>query len=82
MSPGWMRVGLAVVLLVAVVAFSAWYKQRAPDHAESDPATSPSSSEKAHKPPWRGPGASRDALRERPERERTDRPGDGRSSPK
>lgn len=82
MSPGWMRVGLAVVLLVVVAAFSVWYKQRASDHADAEPVTGLSSSEKTHKPPWRGSGDPRAAPRERPERERTDRPGNGRLSPK
>jgi hypothetical protein len=82
MSAGWMRVGLAVVLLVAVLAVSVWYKQRASGRTEADPATGPSSSEKTRKPALRPPGDPRDAPRERPVRERTDRPGNGRLSPK
>jgi hypothetical protein len=77
-----MRVGLAVVLLVAVLAISVWYKQRTPSHAEGDSATGPSSGEKTRKPAPRLSGDPRDAPRERPERERTERPGDGRQSPK
>ena len=77
-----MRVGLVIVLLLAVVAISVWYKQRASSRTEADPATGASSTEKTRKPALRPPGDPRDAPRERPERERTDRPGDGPRLPK
>jgi hypothetical protein len=77
-----MRVGWVVVLLVAVAAISAWYKQRASEPAAAGPAAAPSSSEKTPKPAVRQPGDPRDAPRERPERDRTDRPGSGRLSSK
>ena len=77
-----MRVGLAVVLLVAVAAFSVWYKQRASHHADAEPVTGLSSSEKTHLRASRPPDDPRASPRERPERERTDRPGNGRLSPK
>ena len=82
MSAGWVRVGLAVILLVAVLAVSVWYKQRASGGPGADAAAGASSGDKAGKAPLRPSGAGRDAPRERPERERTSRPGDGRLSPK
>ena len=74
MSAGWVRVGLAVVVLVAVAAIGVWYKQRASERATSGPAAASSPGEKTQKPASRPAGDPRDAPRERPERNRTDRP--------
>jgi len=75
-------VGLAVILVIAVLAVVVWYKQPDTGRAERDFATGPTSGEQARKPALRPSGDTRDAPRGRPERERTDRPGDGRSSPR
>jgi cytoskeletal protein RodZ len=82
MNAGWMRVGVAIVLLVVVVAaLGVWYKQRASDGVGGDPTAAPSSSSETSRKPASLPRSdSRDAPRERPERERTDRPGNGRPS--
>ena len=75
---GWRWVGIAAVLLVAFVAISAWNKQRSAQTAAR--GDSPVPEAKAHKPrPAAGEQSSadpRDTSRTRPERERTDRPGD------
>jgi serine/threonine protein kinase len=77
---GWRWVGIAAVLLVAVLAVSAWNKQRSAQTLA--PGASPSPEAKAPKPrpkPAAGeqPSADpRETSRARPERERTDRPGD------
>jgi serine/threonine protein kinase len=77
---GWRWVGIAAVLLVAVLAISAWNKQRSAQTVA--PGDSPAPEAKAPKlrpKPAAGeqPSADqRDATRERPERERADRPGD------
>jgi serine/threonine protein kinase len=77
---GWRWVGIAVVLLVAVLAVSAWNKQRSAQTVA--PGVSPAPEAKAPKPrpkPAAGeqPSADpRDTTRARPERERADRPGD------
>jgi len=77
-----MRVGLVIVLLLVVVAISVWYKQRAASRTEADSAMGPSSAEKTREPALRPPGNPRDAPRERPGRERTDRSRDGPPLPK
>jgi hypothetical protein len=73
-------VGIAAVLLVAILAVSAWNKQRSAQGVT--PGASPAPEAKATKPRPK-PAASeqpsadpRDTSRARPERERTDRPGD------
>jgi len=77
---GWRWVGIAAVLLVAVLAVSAWNKQRSAQTAAR--GVSPSPEAKAPKPrpkPAVGEQPSvdpRETSRARPERERTDRPGD------
>ena len=77
---GWRWVGIAAVLLVAVLAVSAWNKQRSAQTVA--PGASPAPEAKAPKPRPK-PAASeqpsadpRETSRARPERERTDRPGD------
>lgn len=70
-----MRVGWVIVLLIAVLAISVWYLQRDSSRTEASPQTGSLSTENARKPASRPPGVPRDAARERPERERTDRPG-------
>lgn len=81
MRAGWMRVGLAVVVLAAVLAISVWYKQRDSGRIEADTAAGKSSGDSTRKAPLR-PASDRSASpRERPARERTSRPGDGRLSP-
>jgi hypothetical protein len=73
-------VGIAAVLLVAILAISAWNKQRSAQTAA--PGASPAPEAKAPKPrpkPAAGEQPSsdpRETLRTRPERERADRPGD------
>ena len=75
---GWRWVGIATVLVVAVLAFSAWNKQRSAQTLA--PEASPAPEAEAPKPrPAASEQASADpqgATRARPERERTDRPGD------
>ncbi len=77
---GWRWVGITAVLVIAVLAFSAWNKQRSAQTAAR--GDSPAPEAKAPKPrpkPAAGEQASADpgeASRARPERERTDRPGD------
>jgi len=77
---GWRWVGIAAVLLVAVLAVSAWNKERSAQTAA--PEVLPAPEAKAPKPrpkPAAGeqPSADpRDTTRARPERERADRPGD------
>ena len=75
---GWRWVGIAAVLLVAVLAVSVWNKQRSAQTAAR--GDSPAPEAKAPKPrPAAGeqPSADpREASRARPERERADRPGD------
>ncbi|MGH8699716.1 MAG: serine/threonine protein kinase, partial [Burkholderiales bacterium] len=81
---GWRWVAIAAVLLVAVLAISAWNKQRTAQTVA--PGVSPVPEAKAPKPrpkPAAGeqPSADqRDTSRARPERERTDRPGDPQRS--
>jgi len=77
---GWRWVGIAAVLLVAVLAVSAWNKQRSAQTVA--PGVAPAPEAKAPKPSLK-PAASeqrsadpRDTTRARPERERGDRPGD------
>ena len=70
---GWRWVGIAVAVLVLVVAFSAWNKQR-PARTGLPEATRPvPESKPAFKQPSPDP---RETARDRPERERVDRPGD------
>jgi serine/threonine protein kinase len=77
---GWRWVGIAAVLLVAILAINAWNKQRAAQMVA--PGDSPAPEAKAPKPrpkPAAGeqPSADpRETSRTRPERERADRPGD------
>ncbi len=77
---GWRWVVMAAVLLVAVLAISAWNQQRSAQTVA--PVASPTPEAKAPKS-WPKPAAGeqpsadpRDTARARPERERTDRPGD------
>jgi serine/threonine protein kinase len=75
---GWRWVGIATVLLVAVLAFSAWNKQRsaqtvAPGAAPAPEAKAPTPKPATGEQPSADP---RGVSRARPERERTDRPGD------
>jgi serine/threonine protein kinase len=83
---GWRWVGIAAVLLLAVLAVSAWMKQRAaqtaaPGTARPAPKSAPAPEARAPMPGSK-PGVAgqttdpRDFSRARPERERTDRPGD------
>jgi serine/threonine protein kinase len=77
---GWRWVGIAAVLLVAVLAVSAWNKQRSAQTVV--PVDPPAPEAKAPKPRPKTaaseqPSADpRETSRARPERERTDRPGD------
>lgn len=79
---GWRWIGIAVVLLVAVLAVSAWNKQRAaqspgPGLTRPGPGSAPSPEVKAPKLGVTGQTVDpRDTSRARPDRERTDRPGD------
>ena len=82
MSAGWVRVALAAVVLAAVLAISVWYKQRDSGRPEADAAAGASSSDTTRKAPLQPNSDPRAAPRDRPERERTSRPGDGRLSPK
>lgn len=68
---GGVRVVVAVILLVAVIAVIAWNRERATETAPPVTAANPRPEEKARKPA----ADLRDASRERPERERTSRPG-------
>jgi serine/threonine protein kinase len=76
----WRWLGIAAVLLVAVLAISAWNKQRsaqtaAPGDSPAPEATAPMPRPKpaaAEQPP----ADQRETARARPERERADRPGD------
>lgn len=78
---GWRWLGTAALLLVAILVFGAWNNQRsvrtaAPETAPSSPAArAPGSglNPATGVQPSAGPG---ETLRARPERERTDRPGD------
>jgi hypothetical protein len=79
---GWRWVGIAAVVVVAVLAYSAWNKQRSAQTVV--PGVSPVPEAKAPKPK---PAAAeqpspdpRDATRVRPDRERTDRPGDAQQT--
>jgi hypothetical protein len=70
---GWRWVGIGAVVLVSVLAFSAWNKQRSAQTAVPEatrPAPAPKPALKQSAPD------AREAARDRPERERTDRPGD------
>jgi serine/threonine protein kinase len=77
---GWRWLGIAAVLLVAVLAISEWNKQRsaqtaAPGDSPAPEATAPMPRPKpaaAEQPP----ADQRETARARPERERADRPGD------
>ena len=78
-ASGWRWAGIAAILLIAVLAGSAWIKQRSAQSVA--PAASPATEAKAPKPrpkPAAGeqPADPRETLRARPERERTDRRGD------
>jgi lipopolysaccharide export system protein LptC len=66
-AQGSVRVVIAVILLVAVVAVIAWNRERATETAPPVTAANPRPSKPA--------ADLRDASRERPERERTSRPG-------
>lgn len=76
---GWRWVGIAAVLLVAVVAVSAWNKQRsAPTVAPGDLPAPEAKAPKPRSQPAAGEQPSADqqeTSRARPERERADRPG-------
>jgi hypothetical protein len=69
-----------IVLLAAVAAVIAWNIERGAQTAAPAAAAKTPPVEQARKPAPRPPDA-RDTSRERPERERTDRPGDGRIPP-
>ena len=71
---GWRWVGIAAVLLVAVLAISAWNKQRSAQTVA--PGASPAPEAKAPKARPKPAADPRETSRVRPERERTDRPGD------
>ena len=81
---GWRWVGIAAVLLIAVFAVSAWNKQRSvqtatPEATRPRPGDAASLEGKAPKPKLAADQPSldpRDASRDRPGRERADRPGD------
>jgi hypothetical protein len=77
---GWSRATLVIVLLAAVAAVIAWNIERGAQTAAPAAAAKTPPVEQARKPAPRPPDA-RDTSRERPERERTDRPGDGRIPP-
>jgi len=75
----WRWIGLAAVLAVAVFAISAWNKQRSVAVVAPGPAGAPALETTAPKPaPAAGAPAfePRDDARARPDRERTERPGD------
>jgi hypothetical protein len=73
-ATGWSRVTLVIVLLAAILAFVAWNVERG---AQTPPAVAGNvkPQEQSRKPAPRATDA-RDFSRERPERERTDRPGE------
>ena len=77
---GWRWAGIAAVLLVAVLAISAWNRQRSAQTAAPGDSSSPEAKAPKLRPkPATGeqPSADpREISRARPERERTDRPGD------
>jgi serine/threonine protein kinase len=81
---GWRWVGIAAVLLVAVLAFSAWNKQHSAQTMA--PGAAPAPEAKAPKPRPKPAAAEqpsadpRDTARARPDRERADRPGDTQQS--
>jgi serine/threonine protein kinase len=71
----WRWVGIAAILLVAVLAFSAWNKQRVARKAASEPAASSKMQAPAPRPKPAAAQSPFDLPRERPARERDDRPG-------
>lgn len=77
-----MRVGLAVILVVAALAAVVWYTRSDPERAQREPAMEAASDKHVRKPVAQPSNERRDASRGRPERERTDRPGNGRSTPR
>ena len=70
-SAGWVRLALAVVLLVGVVAVVAWNRQ--PETARPVATAKSPEQEKARKPVPASLTDPRDTARGRPERERTGR---------
>jgi serine/threonine protein kinase len=75
---GWRWVGIAAVLLVAVLAVSAWNKQRSAQTAARGDSPAPEAKAPKPRPAAGAPSSAdpRDTSRARPERERADRPGD------
>lgn len=72
-ASGWRWIGVAAAVLLLVLGFSAWNKQR-PARTALPEATRPAPEPK---PAFRQPSPDpRDAARDRPERERADRPGE------
>jgi hypothetical protein len=68
-------VGIAVILLVAVLAFNAWNKQRIARTAASESAASSKAQTPAPRPKPAAAQSPFDLPRERPARDRDDRPG-------
>jgi hypothetical protein len=66
------RLALAVIVLVALVAVVAWNTERTPQ----TPSPVMAGKEQPRKPMPSKAADPRDTMRERPERERTGRPGD------
>jgi len=79
---GWRWVGIATVLVVAVLAFSAWYKQRSAQTVVQGPSPAPEATAPTPRPATgeQPPADPQGTSRARPERERTDRPGDTQRS--
>jgi hypothetical protein len=74
-ATGWSRVTLVIVLFAAVLAVVAWNMERAAQTTPPVTASRPYPEDKAPKPAAAAAADLRDAPRERPERERTGRPG-------
>jgi hypothetical protein len=72
---GWRWLGIAAAVVVAVLAVSAWNKQRTVQKPEA-----PRPRVAGEPRPAQPDAASKRVLRERPERDRADRPGDERTT--
>jgi serine/threonine protein kinase len=71
----WRWVGFAAVLLIAVLAFNAWNKQRVARTVASEPAASSKAQAPVPRPKPAAAQSPFDLPRERPARDREDRPG-------
>lgn len=73
LGSGWIRVALAIAVLVAVLAVVVWTERRAVQTTPPGTASKPSLEEKARKDLPAPAGGARDSSRDRPERERSGR---------